>query len=75
MHLTQLPGSGLRLPVRGGWPGLVRQVELTAGNKQELAQELPMADDLPAGTSGLMIGDWVGAVRRICRRMWPVRTT
>lgn len=52
-HLTHLPFYGFRLHARVCWPGALCQIELTPGNGQELAA----AEDLTAGTSGLVIGD------------------
>jgi hypothetical protein len=52
-HLTPLPFSGVRLLVRLCWPGVLGQMEVTPGNRQELTA----ADDLTEGTSGLVMGD------------------
>lgn len=52
-HLTHLPFYGFRLHARICWPGVLCQIELTPGNGPELAA----AEDLTAGTSGVVIGD------------------
>jgi hypothetical protein len=52
-HLTHLPFYGFRLHARVCWPGVLCQIELTPGNGQDLAA----AEDLTAGTSGVVIGD------------------
>jgi hypothetical protein len=52
-HLTHLPFYGFRLHARICWPGVLCQIELTPGN----GQELDAAEDLTAGTAGLVIGD------------------
>lgn len=52
-HLTHQPFYGFRLHARICWPGVLCQIEVTPGNGQELAA----AEDLTAGTSGVVIGD------------------
>jgi hypothetical protein len=52
-HLTHLPFYGFRLHACVCWPGVLCQMELTPGNGQDLAA----AEDLTAGTSGVVIGD------------------
>lgn len=52
-HLTHLPFYGFRLHARICWPGVLCQIEVTPGN----GQEVDAAEDLSAGTSGLLIGD------------------
>ncbi|HEV8193846.1 MAG TPA: transposase, partial [Ktedonobacterales bacterium] len=52
-HLTHLPFYGFRLHVRVCWTGVLCQMERTPGNGQELAA----AEDLTAGTSGVVLGN------------------
>lgn len=65
-HLTHLPFYGFRLHARVCWPGVLCQIELTPGNGQELAA----AEDLTAGTMGVVIGDrnfWAPRLREQLR--------